>query len=165
MPKQTDLDNTYIKMAQQWAQLSKAKRKKVGCLIVKDGSIISDGYNGTPSGFDNNCEDELSTYDERDTYYEKDEWIYNHLNQKYIRLKTKLEVLHAESNALMKLARSHNSSEGATMYSTCSPCFDCAKLIVQSAITRVVYAEQYRDTYGIHLLEKANIKIEQINYD
>ena len=148
MPNQLQLDKTYLDMARKWSSMSKAKRKKVGCLIVKGTQIISDGYNGTPSGFDNECEQFHPLED-----YSSNEMI------------TKREVLHSESNALMKLARSHNSSEGATMYSTCSPCFDCAKLIVQSAITRVVYAEQYRDIYGIHLLEKANIKIEQINYD
>jgi dCMP deaminase len=162
MPDQNKLDKKYLKMAKVWAEMSYAVRKKVGCLIVKGTQIISDGYNGTPSGFDNNCEDQLLTYDKRDTYYEKDEWVYNHLDQKYTRLKTKLEVLHAESNALMKLARSHNSSEGATMYSTCSPCFDCAKLIIQSGISRVVYSSNYRDSKGLELLQKANIQVDCI---
>ena len=109
MPSQLDLDRTYIKMAREWASLSKAKKLQVGCLIVKDGSIISDGYNGTPKGFNNQCED------------------MDYFNQ----LVTRKEVLHAESNAITKLARSTQSSEGAVMYTTCSPCLECAKLIIQ----------------------------------
>ena len=129
MPKQIDLDITYLKMANLWGQLSKAKRKKVGCLIVKNGHIISDGYNGTPSGYDNNCE-----YETRFGY------------------ETKPEVLHAESNALMKLAKSTISSEDSTIYLTMSPCFDCAKLIIQAGVRRVVYGEAYRNTTGISFL-------------
>ena len=114
--------------------MSSAKRKQVGCIIVKDGQIISDGYNGTPIGFDNNCE-----FKTRFGY------------------ETKREVLHAESNAITKLARSPHSSLGATMYITLSPCFDCAKLIIQSGIIRVVYDEEYSDLSGVELLKKANI--------
>ena len=135
MPSQIDLDKTYLKMAHEWGQLSKAKRKKVGCLVVKDGQIISDGYNGTPSGMDNECEYEY--------------------NGKLI---TKPVVLHAESNALMKLAKSNNNSNGATIYLSLSPCFDCSKLIVQAGISRVVYKEKYRDNSGLLLLEENNIK-------
>ena len=139
MPHQFDLDKTYIKMAREWASLSKAKRKKVGCIIVKDGAIISDGYNGTPKGFDNQCED------------------IDYFNQ----LITREEVLHAESNAITKLAKSTQSSVGATMYVTISPCVECAKLIIQSEISRVVYGDFYRSHAGIKLLKKAGIIVEQ----
>ena len=141
MPNQHLLDTTYMKMARCWAELSKAERKQVGCLIVKDGAIISDGYNGTPSGFDNICEI-------------KDE------NGKLI---TKPEVLHAESNAISKLAKSTQGSEGATLYATCSPCLECSKLIIQSGIYRVVYGETYRSSQGIELLKKAGVKILFLN--
>lgn len=143
MAAQNRLDEAYLKMAHVWAQLSQAKRKQVGSLIVKKGAIISDGYNGTPSGFDNNCEyvDEESQDHKRGC------------------LITKPEVLHAESNAITKLAKSTQSSVGATMYITISPCVDCAKLIIQSAIKRVVYGELYRNNQGIKLLKKANIEV------
>ena len=140
MPLQLSLDIAYLKMAGEWAQLSKARRRKVGCIIVRDGMIISDGYNGTPSGFDNNCEFETR-----------------------FGLETKGEVLHSESNGLMKLARSTQTSEGSTVYVTLSPCFDCAKLIIQSGIQRVVYSEQYRDTSGIDLLRKAGIIVDCVD--
>lgn len=139
MPQQLDLDKTYIKMAREWASLSKAKKLQVGCLIVKDGSIISDGYNGTPRGFDNQCEDT------------------DYFNQ----LITRQEVLHAESNAITKLAKSTQSSVGSTMYVTTAPCIECAKLIIQSDITRVIYSDFYRSNAGINLLKKANVKVEQ----
>ncbi len=141
MASQSKLDEAYLNMSQVWAQLSKAVRQKVGCLIVKDGSIISDGYNGTPKGFDNVCEIE---YDGN--------------------LTTKDEVLHAESNAITKLAKSTQSSSGATMYITISPCVDCAKLIIQSGISRVVYKNFYRSDEGIKLLKQAKIKVEQYEY-
>lgn len=144
MAKQHDLDTTYLHMAHQWSLLSKATRKKVGCLIVKNGTIISDGYNGTPSGFDNECE-------------------YNPNPNLQHQLVTKPEVLHAESNAITKLAKSTQSSDGATMYITVSPCVDCAKLIIQSGISRVVYGQIYKNTDGLSLLSKANIKTEQLN--
>ena len=134
MPSQYKLDAAYMDIALRWAKMSVAKRKQVGCIIVKDNQIISDGYNGTPTGFDNNCE-----FETRYGY------------------ETKREVLHAESNAITKLAKSPHSSLGATMYITLSPCFDCAKLIIQSGIARVVYGEKYTDTSGIDLLNKANI--------
>ena len=136
MPNQKLLDATYMEMAQSWAKLSKAKRKQVGCLIVKDGTIISDGYNGTPSGFENICEDE-------DNY-------------------TKWYVLHAEANAILKVARSTQSTEGATLYQTLSPCKECSKLIYQSGIKRVVFAEKYKDTEGVDFLIKAGIELEHI---
>ena len=141
MPNQIDLDITYLKMAQEWGQLSKAKRKKVGCLIVKDGQIISDGYNGTPAGYSNECE-----------FVNE-----NFLPQATNKLETKPEVLHAESNALMKLAKSTNSSKGSTIYLTMSPCFECAKLIIQAGVVRVVYSETYRNLEGVGFLHSNNI--------
>ena len=135
MAKQLELDHTFLEMAYVFANLSKAKRRKVGCIIVKDGQVISNGFNGTPSGFKNRCE---------------------------VNDVTKPEVLHAESNALMKIARSTNSSIGSTMYLTCSPCFECAKLIIQSGITRLVYKEDYRKEDGIDLLRLTDIIIEKI---
>ncbi|SVC84014.1 uncharacterized protein METZ01_LOCUS336868, partial [marine metagenome] len=149
MPLQTDFDNTYLKMANTWAQLSKALRKKVGCLIVKDGAIISDGYNGTPSGFNNDCEIKVPS----PQMIVDDE---GQLVEGTYRLETKPEVLHAESNAITKLAKSTQSSDGATMYITISPCVDCAKLIIQSGIKRVVYETFYQNTNGINLLNEAN---------
>lgn len=128
MPDQRDLDIAYLLMAKTWGErMSKAKRQKNGCLIVRGDQIISDGYNGTPEGFDNCCE--LPDRDE-----------------------TKPEVLHAESNALLKLARSTNSSEGATLYVTTAPCFHCAKMIIQARIMRVVYLNKYRLDDGLRLL-------------
>ena len=146
MPKQIDLDITYLKMADEWAQLSKAKRRKVGCLIVRDGQIISDGYNGTPAGFDNACEFVNEGF----------------LDQAENKLQTKPEVLHAESNALMKLAKSTNSSKDSTIYLTMSPCFDCAKLIIQAGVIRVVYSEKYRNQEGIKFLRSNNVIAERV---
>ena len=131
--KQSELDKRYIRMASIWAENSYCQRRKVGALIVKDKMIISDGYNGTPSGFENVCEDE------------------NNLTKPY--------VLHAEANAITKIARSNNSSDGATMYVTASPCIECAKLIIQAGIKRVVYSEHYRLEDGIELLKRAGIDI------
>jgi len=139
MASQEQLDQTYMRMAEELSKLSYAERKKVGCLIVKDTQIIAEGYNGTPTGFDNACE------------------YYNHLDEIY----TKAEVLHAESNAITKLARSTNSSSGSTLYVTLAPCFDCAKLIIQAAIKRVVFKDKYRNN-GIGILNKAGIDISQI---
>lgn len=135
--KQNDLDRRYLRMAAIWAENSYCKRRQVGALVVKDKMIISDGYNGTPSGFENLCEDESG--------------------------QTKPYVLHAEANAITKLAASHNNSEGATIYITASPCIECAKLIIQSGIHRVVYGELYRLDDGIKLLERANIDVLYIN--
>ena len=131
--KQTLLDIRYLRMAQIWSENSYCTRRQVGALIVKDKMIISDGYNGTPSGFENVCEDENN--------------------------KTKPYVLHAEANAITKVARSNNSSDGATMYVTCAPCIECAKLIIQSGISRVVFSEDYHTNEGCKLLEKAQIEI------
>ena len=146
MPKKSQLDETYLRMANLWGLLSKAKRKQVGCLIVKNGQIISDGYNGTPAGYDNTCEFVNEGFLERAEN----------------KLQTKPEVLHAESNALMKLAKSTNSSDGCTIYLTMSPCFDCAKLIIQAGVKRVVYSEAYRNTSGVDFLRKNNIKCKKL---
>ena len=137
--KQLHLDLRYLRMARIWAENSYCQRRKVGALVVKDKMIISDGYNGTPSGFENECEDE------------------NNVTHPY--------VLHAEANAITKLARSSNNSDGATLYVTASPCIECAKLIIQSGIKRVIYAEKYRLTDGIDLLERANIEVKYLNPD
>ena len=142
MPKQIELDVTYLKMAEEWGQLSKARRRKVGCLIVKDGQIISDGYNGTPVGYDNNCE-----------------------NETRFGYETKPEVLHAESNALMKLAKSTNSSKDSTIYLTMSPCFECAKLIIQAGVKRVVYNEVYRIEKGIEFLRSNHVIAESVIHE
>lgn len=132
--KQLTLDKRYIRMALIWAENSYCKRRKVGALIVKEKMIISDGYNGTPAGFENICEDEADhTYP---------------------------YVLHAEANAITKVARSNNSSDGATLYVTSSPCIECAKLIIQSGIRRVVFSEYYRLNDGIDLLKKAGIEVD-----
>jgi len=146
MPKQIDLDVTYLRMADEWAQLSKAVRRKVGCLIVKDDQIISDGYNGTPAGFDNTCEFVNEGF----------------LDRAENKLQTKPEVLHAESNALMKLAKSTNSSKDSTIYLTMSPCFDCAKLIIQAGVLRVVYSEKYRNVEGVEFLRSNNVIAERV---
>ena len=129
-------DHSYLEMAEIWAQNSYCKRRKVGALLVKDRMIISDGYNGTPSGFENICEDENGV--------------------------TKPYVLHAEANAISKVAKSGNSSAGATLYVTASPCLECSKLIIQSGIKRVVYRDAYRLTDGIDLLQRAGIQVEQV---
>jgi dCMP deaminase len=131
--KQSKLDARYLRMARIWAENSYCKRRQVGALVVKDKMIISDGYNGTPSGFENVCEDDGNV--------------------------TKPYVLHAEANAITKLARSNNNSEGSTIYITASPCIECAKLIIQAGIKRVVYGEKYRLTDGIELLERAGIEV------
>jgi len=137
--KQDLLDRRYLKMAAIWSQNSYCNRRKVGALLVKDKMIISDGYNGTPSGFENVCEDENNC--------------------------TKPYVLHAEANAITKVAKSNNSSEGATLYVTSSPCLECSKLIIQAGIKRVVFTENYRLEDGINLLKRANIEVIQIEND
>ena len=131
--KQEKLDLRYLRMARIWAENSYCKRRQVGALVVKDKMIISDGYNGTPSGFPNVCEDNDTTLP---------------------------YVLHAEANAITKLARSSNNSDGSTLYVTASPCIECAKLIIQAGIKRVVYAEKYRLDDGIRLMQKAGIEIK-----
>lgn len=151
MPSQINLDKTYLEMARVWSQLSKANRQKVGCIIVKEGSIISDGYNGTPIGFDNTCETSIMP---------ESISLKNLSDHPPNTLITKPEVLHAESNAITKLAKSTQSSKDATMYITISPCIECAKLIIQSGISRVVYGNNYRNLDGVNLLLKANIEVE-----
>jgi dCMP deaminase len=137
--KQLKYDRAYLKMALEWGKLSHCKRKQVGALIVKDRMIISDGFNGTPSGFDNCCEDENG--------------------------ETKWEVLHAEANAILKVASSTQSAKNATLYITLSPCIQCSKLIHQAGIKRVVYAKSYRDTSGLNFLEKAGVNIKHLPYE
>lgn len=134
--KQTELDRRYMKMAVIWSENSYCRRRKVGALIVKDKMIISDGYNGTPAGFENVCEDEEN--------------------------KTLPYVLHAEANAITKIACSNNSSSGATLYVTDAPCIECAKLIIQAGIKRVVYSRKYRLDDGINLLKRANVTVEYL---
>lgn len=130
-------DHRYLEMAIVWAKNSYCKRRQVGAILVKDNMIISDGFNGTPSGFENICEDDDGA--------------------------TKPYVLHAEANAITKVARSNNSSEGSTLYITSSPCLECAKLIIQAGIKRVVFSDNYRISDGIELLKRANIEVVQIN--
>ncbi len=132
--KKLKYDRAYLKMALEWANLSYCKRKKVGALLVKDRMIISDGYNGTPSGFENVCEDENGD--------------------------TKWYVLHAEANAILKVAASSQSTNGSTLYITLSPCKECSKLIHQSGIKRVVYIREYHDTTGIDFLKEAGVEVE-----
>lgn len=135
--KQELLDRRYLRMARIWAENSYCRRRKVGAIVVKDKMIISDGFNGTPSGFENVCEDESGL--------------------------TKPYVLHAEANAITKVARSNNSSDGATLYVTASPCLECSKLIIQAGIKRVVYAELYRICDGIDLLRRAGVECVQLS--
>ncbi|MBN2595722.1 dCMP deaminase family protein [Labilibaculum sp.] len=135
--KQDKLDRRYVRMALIWAENSYCVRRQVGALIVKNQMIISDGYNGTPSGFENVCEDE--------------------------NFQTKPYVLHAEANAITKVAKSSNSSENATLYVTATPCIECAKLIIQAGIVRVVYSEEYHSTDGKDLLERAGIEVKYVN--
>ncbi len=135
--KQKRYDRAYLRMASEWSNLSHCVRKKVGAIIVRDGQIIADGYNGTPSGFENTCETEDG--------------------------ETKWYVLHAEANAIMKVARSTNSADNSTLYLTMSPCKDCSKLVHQAGIKRVVYLDQYKDTAGIELLEQAGVEVVQFN--
>ena len=159
--KQFRFDTKYLRMARIWAENSYAERRKVGCLIVKDNMIISDGYNGSPSGFENKCEDTRYVDEKRCRHCEQEhcEGCDN------IETFTKPYVLHAEANAITKLAKSNNSSEGATLYVNLSPCLQCAKLIIQSGIVRVVYIEKYRTTDGLDLLERDGIEVVQIEED
>ncbi len=137
--KQKEFDKRYLQMARIWAQNSYCKRRQVGAIIVKARMIISDGYNGTPEGFENICEDENN--------------------------KTKPYVLHAEANAITKVAKSNNSSDGGTLYVTTSPCMECSKLIIQSGIKRVVFSELYNKEEGLRLLEKAKIELVHLKID
>lgn len=137
LQKQLRYDRAYLKMAQSWSQLSHCVRKQVGAIIVKDEMIISDGYNGTPAGFENSCENENG--------------------------ETQWYVLHAEANAILKVAKSTNNCKGATLYLTLSPCKDCSKLVLQAGIKRVVFKDSYKDTEGIDFLKSAGIDITQID--
>lgn len=137
MKKQLRYDSAYLRMAIEWSKLSHAKRKQVGAIIVKDTQIISDGYNGTPSGFDNSCEDDDNT--------------------------THWYVLHAEANAILKCAKYGDSCDGATVYQTHSPCKDCSKLILQSGIKRVVFIDEYKDTEGINFLVSNGVTVNKID--
>ncbi|MEN8776111.1 MAG: dCMP deaminase family protein [Polaribacter sp.] len=137
--KQLKYDKAYLRMALEWGKLSHCKRKQVGALIVKDRMIISDGFNGTPTGFDNCCEDENGA--------------------------TKWEVLHAEANAILKVASSTQSAKNATLYITLSPCTQCSKLIHQAGIKRVVYANAYKDSSGLKFLEKAGVELMNLPYE
>jgi dCMP deaminase len=137
--RQADFDKRYLEMARTWSKNSYCKRRQVGALIVKDRMIISDGYNGTPEGFENICEDENN--------------------------KTKAYVLHAEANAITKVAKSNNSSDGATLYITTSPCMECSKLIIQSGIRRVVFCDTYHTDEGVKLLERAGIEVQFMEID
>ena len=160
MEKQKKIDALYMRMAFIWSENSYAVRRKVGCLIVKNNSIISDGYNGTPSGFPNVCE---SVSCRKPNYADCLGGGVDCLNCVHADLTTYNYVLHAEANAITKLSKSNNSSEGATIYVTDEPCIECSKLIIQSGIKRVVYAREYRLHDGIELLKKAGIEITQIN--
>ena len=156
-------DDKYMSMAKIWATNSHAIRSKVGALIVKDNTIISDGYNGTPKGFPNNCECvKCRKYDNRKdcVSFKYDEEACMNCQNTY--LETLPTVIHAECNAITKLARSTQSSEGSTLYVTLSPCAECAKMIIQAGIKRVVYSEKYRKDDGLRLLEESGIEIEQI---
>ena len=145
------LKEAYMKTAETFAELSHARRLHVGAIVVKDDRIISIGYNGMPAGWDNNCEDEIVVA------------VVDGVPQREIKeLKTKLEVLHAETNAIAKLAKSNESGMGATMFITHAPCLDCAKLIYQSGISSVLYRNSYRDTGGITFLERSGIQVEQM---
>ena len=140
----TKFANAHMKVAEVYSQLSSARRLQVGCVVVKDNTIIGIGYNGMPSGWDNNCEDTIQHSDDTVT------------------LKTKPEVLHAETNALAKIARSTNSSDGASMFITHAPCLDCAKLVYQSGIKSVYYRNSYKNTDGIDFLNKCNVEVTMI---
>lgn len=159
--KQKYID-AHMKAAEVYSSLSTAKRLQVGCVAVKNDTIIGIGYNGMPSGWDNECEYVESTYDERDTYYERNDWKYDTSTKKYSRLKTKPEVLHAETNCLAKIARSTNSSEGASLFVTHAPCLDCAKIIHQSGINSVYYRNTYRSEDGINFLNRCGIHVEKV---
>lgn len=140
---------TYMKTARLFAEHSSAVRKKVGAVIVKDDRIISIGYNGMPSGWDNNCEDVVTP-------------TLPYLSDDGAALKTKPEVLHAESNAIAKLAKSSESGDGASMFITCAPCLDCAKMIYQSGIKEVFYEEEYKNSNGVEFLSKCNISVKRL---
>ena len=143
-PEPNKFDLAYLRMAKEWSKLSHSKRSQVGALIVKDGMIISDGYNGTPSGFENECEE----YD----------------LELQVKI-TKWYVLHAEANAILKVANSTNSCKGSTLYLTLSPCRECSKLVLQAGIKKLIYLEEYRNSEGLDFLNKAGVITKKINID
>ena len=153
--------DAFMDTAERFAQLSSAKRLKVGCVVVKEHRIISIGYNGTPTGWDNNCEEELFTYDERDTY-NSEGWTYDPVRKGYFKFVTKDEVLHAEENALVKLARDGERANGSSLFCTHAPCIRCAKLIFGAGIKEVFYREDYNVTSGKDFLLKNNISVEKV---
>jgi len=154
----------YMQTAYQFAKLSYANRRKVGCVIVKDNQVISFGYNGTPHGFDNSCEDiQTRVVDNHDHQLVLEEKGYACADGCCSKEVTKPEVMHAESNAIMKVAKSTMSCGGAELYTTTCPCFDCAKLIIQAGILKVYYNEDYRDMSGVELLSAAGVIVEQVN--
>jgi len=170
MPR-LSIDEVYMDVAYQFAKLSYASRRKVGCVIVKDNQLVSFGYNGTPKGFDNQCED-IQEIKVNASYATTPEVVNDLEDSGFICVDdcctktestTKREVLHAESNALTKIAKSTMSSEGADLYTTTSPCFECSKLIIQSGIKRVFYSEEYRDIEGLQLLNKAHVDVIRLN--
>ena len=156
--KAFELDKRYLRMARIWSENSYAIRRQVGCLIVKDRMIISDGYNGTPSGFENICEDAICQKP-NDPYCPGGPECFN---CEFVKLKTKPYVLHAEANALSKLAKSLNNSEGATLYVTDEPCLECSKMIIQAGVRRVVFWRDYHTHDGTELLNRAGIEVIQI---
>jgi dCMP deaminase len=153
--------DAHMKAAGVYAELSSAKRLKVGCVIVKDNTIIGIGYNGMPSGWTNECEDVEWSYDIRSTYFSKD-WKYCEQKKQYYRTVTKPEVIHAESNAISKVARSTHSTQDADLFVTHAPCIQCAKLIHQSGIKSVFYHDRSRDELGLEFLKKCNIEVTKV---
>ena len=151
--------NAHMKAAEVYSQLSSAVRLQVGCVVVKDNTIIGIGYNGMPSGWDNNCEDKVYA---NEWSIDNNVWEYQEENGHPYNLKTKPEVLHAETNALAKIARSTNSSDGASMFITHAPCLDCAKLVYQSGIKSVYYRNSYKNTDGLDFLIKCNVEVTMI---
>jgi dCMP deaminase len=151
----------YIDIAHRVAELSHARRLQVGAIIVKD-DVVTYGYNGMPTGWDNNCEDTEVSYDLRDTYFSND-WKYDESTKQYSRLKTKPEVLHAESNAISKIAKSTVSAQDADMFITHSPCIHCAKMIFQAGISRVFYSKDYSSLDGVTFLKKSGIEVVKID--
>jgi dCMP deaminase len=151
----------YFNIAREIASLSYAKRLKVGAIAVKNGTILSYGFNGSPTGWDNACEDELKAYDERETYFEREDWTFNKETKQYTRLKTKQEIIHAEQNLIYKLAKSGEKSDGAVIFCTHAPCIECAKAIFMSGITHFYYEEEYRSNDGLEFLEKCGVIVEK----
>jgi dCMP deaminase len=155
-----DWVDAYMDTAERFAQLSKARKLKVGAVVVKDNRIISIGYNGTPSGWDNNCEDELYTYDERDIT--TGSWTHDPVTKRWTTLVTKPQVIHAEANAITKLAKSNESGEGSYLFCTHAPCIDCAKLIYGSGIDTVYFRDTYKNELGVDFLRKMGLRVVNV---